>query len=81
MAGASVKVAVRVRPFNARESGQEARCIIQMQGKTTCECWGGCPISGRGLAGVPYGITFPQEVVREVWGSALISVQCGPDPG
>ncbi|KYO28606.1 hypothetical protein Y1Q_0020306 [Alligator mississippiensis] len=36
MAGASVKVAVRVRPFNARESGQEARCIIQMQGKTTC---------------------------------------------
>ncbi|XP_033024773.1 kinesin-like protein KIF1C isoform X1 [Lacerta agilis] len=36
MAGASVKVAVRVRPFNAREISRDAKCIIQMQGKTTC---------------------------------------------
>ncbi|XP_044273043.1 kinesin-like protein KIF1C isoform X2 [Varanus komodoensis] len=36
MAGASVKVAVRVRPFNAREISRDARCVIQMQGKTTC---------------------------------------------
>nr|XP_016854255.1 PREDICTED: kinesin-like protein KIF1C [Anolis carolinensis] len=36
MAGASVKVAVRVRPFNAREISREAKCVIQMQGKTTC---------------------------------------------
>ncbi|XP_042333242.1 kinesin-like protein KIF1C [Sceloporus undulatus] len=36
MAGASVKVAVRVRPFNAREISRDARCVIQMQGKNTC---------------------------------------------
>ncbi|XP_062993602.1 kinesin-like protein KIF1C [Elgaria multicarinata webbii] len=36
MAGASVKVAVRVRPFNAREISRDAKCVIQMQGKTTC---------------------------------------------
>ncbi|KAJ7313309.1 hypothetical protein JRQ81_004598 [Phrynocephalus forsythii] len=36
MAGASVKVAVRVRPFNARETSRDAKCVIQMQGKTTC---------------------------------------------
>ncbi|XP_077355990.1 kinesin-like protein KIF1C isoform X2 [Festucalex cinctus] len=36
MAGASVKVAVRVRPFNARETGRNAKCVIQMQGNTTC---------------------------------------------
>ncbi|XP_061816439.1 kinesin-like protein KIF1C [Nerophis lumbriciformis] len=36
MAGASVKVAVRVRPFNSRESGRNAKCVIQMQGNTTC---------------------------------------------
>ncbi|XP_031701664.1 kinesin-like protein KIF1B isoform X6 [Anarrhichthys ocellatus] len=35
MSGASVKVAVRVRPFNSREMGKESKCIIQMQGKTT----------------------------------------------
>ncbi|XP_007240786.3 kinesin-like protein KIF1C isoform X1 [Astyanax mexicanus] len=33
---ASVKVAVRVRPFNNRESSRDAKCVIQMQGKTTC---------------------------------------------
>ncbi|XP_072552491.1 kinesin-like protein KIF1C isoform X3 [Salminus brasiliensis] len=33
---ASVKVAVRVRPFNPRESSRDAKCVIQMQGKTTC---------------------------------------------
>lgn len=37
MASASVKVAVRVRPFNARETGRNAKCVIQMQGNTTCE--------------------------------------------
>ncbi|XP_065167719.1 kinesin-like protein Klp98A isoform X2 [Atheta coriaria] len=32
---ASVKVAVRVRPFNQRELDMEASCIIQMRGKKT----------------------------------------------
>ncbi|CAH0550729.1 unnamed protein product [Brassicogethes aeneus] len=32
---ASVKVAVRVRPFNQREIDMDAQLIIQMQGKTT----------------------------------------------
>ncbi|XP_028262681.1 kinesin-like protein KIF1C isoform X2 [Parambassis ranga] len=36
MAAASVKVAVRVRPFNSRELGRNAKCVIQMQGNTTC---------------------------------------------
>ncbi|XP_073416690.1 kinesin-like protein KIF1C isoform X2 [Dendrobates tinctorius] len=36
MSGASVKVAVRVRPFNAREISQDAKCVIQMQGNSTC---------------------------------------------
>ncbi|XP_029994222.1 kinesin-like protein KIF1B isoform X24 [Sphaeramia orbicularis] len=35
MSGASVKVAVRVRPFNSRETSKESKCIIQMQGNTT----------------------------------------------
>uniref|UniRef100_A0A3B3TA62 Kinesin-like protein n=1 Tax=Paramormyrops kingsleyae TaxID=1676925 RepID=A0A3B3TA62_9TELE len=35
MSGASVKVAVRVRPFNSREIGKESKCIIQMTGNTT----------------------------------------------
>ncbi|XP_054978934.1 kinesin-like protein KIF1A isoform X3 [Sorex araneus] len=35
MAGASVKVAVRVRPFNSREMSRESKCIIQMTGSTT----------------------------------------------
>lgn len=33
---ASVKVAVRVRPFNTRENSRDAKCVIQMQGNTTC---------------------------------------------
>lgn len=37
MTGASVKVAVRVRPFNARETSQDAKCVVSMQGSTTCE--------------------------------------------
>ncbi|XP_037532975.1 kinesin-like protein KIF1C isoform X1 [Nematolebias whitei] len=36
MAGASVKVAVRVRPFNSRELSRNAKCVIQMQGTSTC---------------------------------------------
>ncbi|XP_058067087.1 kinesin-like protein unc-104 isoform X1 [Anopheles bellator] len=32
----SVKVAVRVRPFNSREIGRESKCIIEMAGNTTC---------------------------------------------
>ncbi|KAM5327341.1 kinesin-like protein KIF1A isoform 9-T9 [Glossophaga mutica] len=35
MAGASVKVAVRVRPFNSREMSRDSKCIIQMTGSTT----------------------------------------------
>ncbi|XP_051695290.1 kinesin-like protein KIF1A isoform X17 [Oryctolagus cuniculus] len=35
MAGASVKVAVRVRPFNSREMSRDSKCIIQMAGSTT----------------------------------------------
>ncbi|XP_053096975.1 kinesin-like protein KIF1B isoform X2 [Pangasianodon hypophthalmus] len=35
MSGASVKVAVRVRPFNSREASKESKCIIQMQGNST----------------------------------------------
>ncbi|XP_058605457.1 kinesin-like protein KIF1A isoform X11 [Onychostoma macrolepis] len=35
MSGASVKVAVRVRPFNSREMGKDSKCIIQMTGNTT----------------------------------------------
>ncbi|XP_053965546.1 kinesin-like protein unc-104 isoform X4 [Anastrepha ludens] len=31
----SVKVAVRVRPFNSREIGRESKCIIEMTGATT----------------------------------------------
>lgn len=36
MAGSSVKVAVRVRPFNSREITRNAKCVIQMQGNSTC---------------------------------------------
>ncbi|KAM5171036.1 kinesin-like protein KIF1C isoform 2-T2 [Mantella aurantiaca] len=36
MAGASVKVAVRVRPYNTREIAHNAKCIIQMQDTSTC---------------------------------------------
>ncbi|KAM8986009.1 kinesin-like protein KIF1C [Ara ararauna] len=36
MAGASVTVAVRVRPFSARETQRQAKCVIQMCGNTTC---------------------------------------------
>uniref|UniRef100_A0A3B4U3B8 plus-end-directed kinesin ATPase n=1 Tax=Seriola dumerili TaxID=41447 RepID=A0A3B4U3B8_SERDU len=35
MAAASVKVAVRVRPFNSREISKDSKCIIQMSGNTT----------------------------------------------
>uniref|UniRef100_A0AAY4BYH7 plus-end-directed kinesin ATPase n=1 Tax=Denticeps clupeoides TaxID=299321 RepID=A0AAY4BYH7_9TELE len=35
MSGASVKVAVRVRPFNSREMSKESKCIIQMLGNST----------------------------------------------
>ena len=31
----SVKVAVRVRPFNSREISRESKCIIEMAGATT----------------------------------------------
>eukprot|EP00163_Fabomonas_tropica_P030976 TRINITY_DN720_c0_g1_i7.p1 TRINITY_DN720_c0_g1~~TRINITY_DN720_c0_g1_i7.p1 ORF type:complete len:1144 (+),score=535.15 TRINITY_DN720_c0_g1_i7:680-4111(+) len=33
--GESVKVAVRVRPFNTREKGFNSKCIIKMEGKAT----------------------------------------------
>ncbi|CAM9188308.1 unnamed protein product, partial [Lampetra fluviatilis] len=35
MAGAAVKVAVRVRPFNSREMERDAKCIVHMAGNTT----------------------------------------------
>lgn len=35
MAGASVKVVVRVRPFNTRELSRGASCIISMSGNMT----------------------------------------------
>lgn len=31
----SVKVAVRVRPFNTREIERDAKCVIAMTGNTT----------------------------------------------
>ena len=31
----NVKVAVRVRPFNKRETGRNAKCIIEMHGNVT----------------------------------------------
>ena len=31
----SVKVAVRVRPFNEREVGKGSKCCVRMQGKST----------------------------------------------
>ena len=33
----SVKVAVRVRPFNNREMQRNTQCIIKMEGSTTCK--------------------------------------------
>lgn len=33
----SVKVAVRVRPFNNRETSRDCKCIIEMAGYTTCK--------------------------------------------
>nr|XP_026689448.1 kinesin-like protein KIF28P isoform X4 [Ciona intestinalis] len=35
MSGESVKVAVRVRPFNQREKDRGAKCVIEMKGPTT----------------------------------------------
>lgn len=51
MAGASVKVAVRVRPFNSREMSRESKCIIQMSGSTTSECCARAGPWGRGGGG------------------------------
>uniref|UniRef100_A0A8Q3WMG4 Kinesin family member 1B n=1 Tax=Homo sapiens TaxID=9606 RepID=A0A8Q3WMG4_HUMAN len=45
MSGASVKVAVRVRPFNSRETSKESKCIIQMQGNSTRSRSGVCCVS------------------------------------
>lgn len=35
----SVKVAVRVRPFNNREITRDCKCIIEMAGYTTCKSY------------------------------------------
>lgn len=59
MAGASVKVAVRVRPFNSREMSRESKCIIQMSGSTTSEC-----LRGRGALGAAWEgawVVWPQQ--------------------
>ncbi|KAJ8781676.1 hypothetical protein J1605_010934 [Eschrichtius robustus] len=57
MAGASVKVAVRVRPFNSREMSRDSKCIIQMSGSTTSEYCDGIAVaagpSGPWLLGLP----------------------------
>lgn len=55
MAGASVKVAVRVRPFNSREMSRDSKCIIQMSGSTTSEYHPRLLVarSGRVLASMP----------------------------
>ena len=45
VAMSSVKVAVRVRPFNAREKGRNAVSIIAMEGKTTCKVMGGITVA------------------------------------
>uniref|UniRef100_A0A8C3HSW3 Kinesin motor domain-containing protein n=1 Tax=Chrysemys picta bellii TaxID=8478 RepID=A0A8C3HSW3_CHRPI len=55
MAGASVKVAVRVRPFSSREISRDAKCVIQMQGKTTCKY----PWEGGAGSGWSWGFTNP----------------------
>ncbi|EOD40059.1 hypothetical protein EMIHUDRAFT_260297 [Emiliania huxleyi CCMP1516] len=36
MSAESIKVAVRVRPFNGREKEQNSKCIIRMQARGTC---------------------------------------------
>lgn len=59
MAGASVKVAVRVRPFNSREMSRESKCIIQMSGSTTSEYH-------RGASPVNQGMGGDQESARPV---------------
>lgn len=51
MAGASVKVAVRVRPFNSREMSRESKCIIQMSGSTTSEYHRGASPVNQGMGG------------------------------
>lgn len=53
MAGASVKVAVRVRPFNSREMSRESKCIIQMSGSTTSEYRPRGPLLAHGARGFP----------------------------
>ena len=50
----SVKVAVRVRPFNSREQARDADCIIEMEGSTTSKC--------RLLKWLLYEICSPQKV-------------------
>ncbi|CAG6021326.1 unnamed protein product [Menidia menidia] len=62
MSGASVKVAVRVRPFNTRETSKDSKCIIQMQGSTTNMIDTECPFNKSPVAGglkkaLPGGIT------------------------
>ncbi len=41
-----MKVAVRVRPFNNRETSRDAECIINMAGETTSECSVSISVSG-----------------------------------
>lgn len=82
MAGASVKVAVRVRPFNSREMSRDSKCIIQMSGSTTSE-YGGqggspwpAPPAGR-AAGGPRAPQFLSTPVPGPWeGSHLREPTC-----
>uniref|UniRef100_A0A674K6L1 Kinesin family member 1C n=1 Tax=Terrapene triunguis TaxID=2587831 RepID=A0A674K6L1_9SAUR len=72
MSGASVKVAVRVRPFSSREISRDAKCVIQMQGKTTS----GRPFKGsRVLARAgPTSEPGPRQLKRGMPGSAPCSL-------
>uniref|UniRef100_A0A8C5TCZ5 Kinesin motor domain-containing protein n=1 Tax=Malurus cyaneus samueli TaxID=2593467 RepID=A0A8C5TCZ5_9PASS len=78
MAGASVKVAVRVRPFNSREMSRESKCIIQMSGSTTSECLGQGALGAawEGAQGAILdedgGITW-RHLEGEMWGGCRIS--------
>ncbi|CAD1472639.1 unnamed protein product [Heterotrigona itama] len=60
----SVKVAVRVRPFNNREISREAQCIIEMSGSTTC--YNVCIFAyGQTGAGKSYTMMGKQEEGQE----------------
>lgn len=82
MAGASVKVAVRVRPFNSREMGKESKCIIQMSGNTTSEClftggeWWGVEAEQLPCFIIFSGVSFPFYSQLHTWFPEVRSTVC-----